>query len=276
MGGIFSVSYPVISVNSVVEKAMTGTDRTKRAELPQAPTVILVRPQMPENVGASARAMFNCGLSELRLVNPRDGWPNENGTSMAAGAFDLMPPVDVFDSTASALADCHYIYATTARPRDMVKPVFTARSAAADMHKRQSEGQKIGILFGGERSGLENDDVALAHAVITIPLNPAFSSLNLAQGVLLVAYEWSQLHDQTTDKELRTRDSQIATHAELHGLFERLEAELDTRRFFHSEGHKPIMIRNLRNMLSRAEMTGQEANTFHGIISALIGNKKGS
>ncbi len=253
--------------------SMTGTNRTKRTDLPQSPTAILVRPQMGENIGASARAMLNCGLDKLRLVNPRDGWPNTSAMSISAGALEQMPPVEVFDSTAAAIANCHYVYATTARPRDMVKPVFTAKSAVLDMQQRQNEGQKIGLLFGGERSGLENDDVALAHAVVTIPLNPAFSSLNLAQGVLLLAYEWFQLHDETEEIQHPARESQPVTHEELHELFERLEAELESHHFFRNEGHKPIMIRNLRNMLSRAEMTEQETRTFHGIISALTGKK---
>lgn len=172
---------------------MSKTDRINTGE----PAIILVNPQMGENIGAAARAMLNFGITGLRLVNPRDGWPSAQAEAMSVGALEKMPPVQVFDSTEEALADCHYVYATTARPRDMTKPVFTAKGAARDMHERQAQGQKIGILFGAERSGLDNDDVALAHAVLTIPANPDFTSLNLGQGVLLVAYEWLQTIDET-------------------------------------------------------------------------------
>lgn len=237
------------------------------------PAIILVNPQMGENIGASARAMLNSGLQDLRLVNPRDGWPSEPAQAMSSGALDKMPPVQVFENTADAIADCQYVYATTARARDMSKPVFTAKGAAEDMRKRQSEGQKIAILFGAERAGLDNDDVSLAHAVVTVPLNPDFSSLNLAQGVLLLAYEWYQSGDATPDLEMHTRNSQPANHAMLKELYDRLEDELERHHFFRDSGQKPTMIRNLRNMLARAAMTEQEAKTFHGIISALTGKK---
>lgn len=235
--------------------------------------VILVKPQMGENIGATARAMLNCGLDELRLVDPRDGWPNEKAVAMSSGALDKMPPVKVFETTATAIEDCHYIYATTARPRDMVKPVFTARGAAEDMQKRISQGQRIGLLFGAERTGLENDDVALSHAVITIPLNPAFSSLNLGQAVLLVTYEWSQSIDDTPAQKLPTGESKPVLHKELNELFDRLENELESHHFFRSTDMRPSIMRNLKSMLGRAEMTEQEVRTFHGIISALIGKK---
>lgn len=237
------------------------------------PLIILVNPQMGENIGASARAMLNCGLTGLRLVNPRDGWPSAPAEAVAAGALGHMPPVQVSGSTAAALADCHYVYATTARPRDMVKPVFTARSAAEDIRKRQAAGQKTAVLFGAERSGLDNDDVALAHAVITIPLNPASTSLNLAQGVLLVAYEWFQAGLTAAPIIARAEEDLPASHDRLVELFERLEKELEAHHFFRNDGHKPIMVRNLRNMLSRAAMTDQEVRSFHGIISALTGKK---
>ncbi len=233
------------------------------------PIIVLVNPQMGENIGAAARAMLNCALTGLRLVNPRDGWPSAAAEAMAAGALDHMPPVRVFGKTAEAVADCHYIFATTARPRDMTKPVFTAKSAAIDIRKRQAEGQQTAILFGAERSGLDNDDVALSHAAVTIPLNPASTSLNLAQGVLLLAYEWFQLGPSP----LSGKEELPATHDRLVELFERFEKELDAHHFFRNGGNKPVMVRNLRNMLSRAEMTDQEVRTFHGIISALTGKK---
>lgn len=239
-----------------------------------APVIVLIEPQMGENIGAAARAMMNCGLPELRIVRPRDGWPNPAADAMSSGALEKMPPVRVFESTADAVSDCHFILATTARMRDMVKPSFTARTAAAEISKRSGSGQKTAILFGPERAGLTNDDVALSHGTITIPLNPAFSSLNLGQAVLLVAYEMRQVAPVTQNPPSPTdADSLPVTHDRLMELFERLEQELDTHHFFRNEGQKPIMIRNLRNMLSRADMTDQEARTFHGIISALTGKK---
>lgn len=240
-----------------------------------APVAVLVDPQMGENIGAAARAMMNCSLSEMRLVRPRDGWPNPAAEAMSAGALAKMPPVRVFDTTAAALADCHYTLATTARTRDMVKPCFTAREAAGELARRASEGQKTAILFGAERAGLENDDVALAHGIVTIPLNPAFSSLNLGQAVLLLAYEWSQSHAPEI-AVARAEEDLPAAHDKLVEMFARLEAELEAHNFFRAGGQKPVMIRNLRNMLSRADMTEQEVRTFHGIITALTGKRGGS
>ncbi|MCB9988839.1 MAG: RNA methyltransferase [Rhodospirillales bacterium] len=248
---------------------MSGTDQSQSLSVDEnAPVVILVDPQMGENIGAAARAMLNCGLTELRLVRPRDGWPNEKAQAMSSGALDKMPPVKIYETTADAVADCHYVYATTARLREMAKPVITAREAAADGRARAAQSQKIGLLFGAERTGLTNDDVALAHAVVTIPLNPAFSSLNLGQAVLLLAYEWSQAHYEPAENEHIP-----APHEHLNELFERLESELEAHHFFRTAGQKPIMIRNLRTALGRAEMSEQEIRTFHGIISALIGKK---
>lgn len=237
------------------------------------PAVVLVDPQMGENIGAAARAMLNCGMSDLRLVRPRDGWPSPSAEAMSSGALAKMPPVKVFDTTEAALEDCHFVLATTARPRDMVKPVFTARSAADELRKRAAEGQKTAILFGGERAGLSNDDVALAHGIITIPLNPDFTSLNLGQAVLLVTYEWYQAGDNTLPSTMPTGNSLPVSHDKLIELFKRLETELEAHHFFRSAGQRPIMVRNLRSLLTRAEMTDQEARTFHGIISALTDKK---
>lgn len=233
------------------------------------PVIILVDPQMGENIGASARAMMNCGLTDLRLVRPRDGWPSEPARAMSAGALDKMPPVPVYNSVAEAVADCHYVYATTARPREIVKPSLGARDAAADMIKRS--GQKIGILFGAERAGLTNEDVAMAHCIITIPLNPEFSSLNLGQAVLLTAYEWRQAQEVSAPP---MGDHVLAPHEKLNELFLRLESELEAHDFFKAPELRAPMMRNLRAMLSRGEMSEQEVRTFHGIISALTGKKK--
>lgn len=231
-----------------------------------APVIILVHPQMGENIGAAARAMLNCGIARLRLVKPRDGWPSERAQAMSSGALDKMPPVEVFETLAEAVADCHHVYATTARPRDMVKPVMTAREAASDARSRENSGQQIAFVFGPERAGLSNDDVALAHTIITIPVNPEFWSLNLAQCVLLCAYEWFQADGKTNAQT----DELPATMQNLTMLYDRLEKELDAHGFFRTQELRPNVMRNLQNMLARADMTEQEVNTFHGIITALI------
>ncbi|HYE52128.1 MAG TPA: RNA methyltransferase [Azospirillaceae bacterium] len=256
---------------------MSGTNRRELAKAAAdgaGPAVVLVEPQLGENIGTCARAMLNCGLTDLRLVRPRDGWPNEKAVSASAGATLVLDRARVFETTADAIADLHKVYATTARPRDMVKPVLTAKAAAQEMRAHHSAGRQVGLLFGPERTGLFNDDLALAESLITIPLNPGFSSLNLAQGVLLVCYEWYQTGDIPPDSFLFTGNSRPATKAELVNLFEHLEAELDGTGFYTSEEKRPSMVRNVRNMLQRAHMTEQEVRTFHGIIAALVGRKK--
>lgn len=238
------------------------------------PAVVLINPQMGENIGAAARAMLNCGLTDLRIVNPRDGWPSEQAHAMSSGALDIMPPVQVFKSTKDAITDCTYTYATTARPRDMVKPVYTAASAAENANTRTTQKQKVAFLFGGERAGLSNDDVALAQAIITIPLNPDFSSLNLGQAVLLTTYEWSKTQDtKTPDKDIPLGKSHPAPMEELTNLYRRLEDALEQNHFFRVDEMRPTIMRNIQNMLARAEMTDQEVRTFHGMISALTGQK---
>ncbi len=239
----------------------------------KTPAVILVNPQMGENIGAAARAMFNFGLTDLRLVAPRDGWPSDKATAMSSGTLERMPPVRVFDTLAEAIADCHFVLATTARPRELVKPVFTARGAAGELQARQREGQATALLFGAERSGLETEDVALAHGIITIPANPDFTSINLAQAVLLVAYEWYQAGQDVAGREVYMGDSFPASHDHMTELFGRLEATLEEYYFFRSPDMKPAIMRNLKSMLLRAGMTDQEVKTFHGILSAFQGKK---
>ena len=251
---------------------MTGTDHSRISDSPApGPVIILVNPQMGENIGASARAMLNCGVSELRLVSPRDGWPSPAAEAMSSGALERMPPVRVYTTTAEAIFDLHHVYATTARPRDMVKNVMTARGAAGDMRTRINQNQRVGILFGGERSGLVNEDIALAGTVITIPLNPGFSSLNLGQAVLLASYEWMVSGDETPPRQLVTGDSPVAEQANVVDFLKRLERELDQTRFFRTNELKPTVLRNIHAMITRAQMTEQEVNTMHGIVSALAG-----
>lgn len=255
---------------------MAGTDhRHQGAGLTDGgPVVILVEPQLGENIGASARAMLNCGLAQMRIVAPRDGWPNPAALTNASGADGVIEAATVFDSTAAAIADLQHLYATTARPRHMVKPVLTPAEAARQIRIQGGGGGRVGILFGGERAGLTNDDVSLADTIITAPLNPGFTSLNLAQAVLLVAWEWWQAADATPPRQIDTGASRIAHRDELLNVFAHLETELDRAAFFSSPGKRPSMIRNLRNMFERADLTEQEVRTLHGIVTALSGMRR--
>lgn len=255
---------------------MSGTDRTlsRSRTCGNAPIVVLVDPQLGENIGTAARAMLNCGLERLRLVRPRDGWPSEKAVTASAGALERMPPPEIFDDLPPALADLHAVYATTARPRELVKPVLTARAAAAQIRDRQARSEQAGILFGAERMGLTNDDIACAQAIISVPLNPGFSSLNLAQSVLLVAHEWwNAAHAAPDESRLPTGDSRPATQGELEELMVRLETELDGHHFFRNPDMRPTMVRNIRSLFTRALPTEQEIRTFHGIVTALTGGK---
>jgi tRNA/rRNA methyltransferase len=237
------------------------------------PIIILVNPQMGENIGAAARAMLNCGLCHLRLVNPRDGWPSERADAMSSGALEIMPPVQVFTSLEDAIADCHTIYATTARARDLVKPVMTARCAGGAIHQDIAEGQRVAILFGAERAGLSNDEVMMAHRLITIPLNPDFSSLNLGQSVLLVSYEWSQGTFDALASTLPLGKSNPAPAALFNGFFDRLDNELSAGGFYRVAEMKDTISRNIRSLFSRAHPTDQEINTLHGVLTTLIGQR---
>lgn len=241
------------------------------------PVVILDHPQLGENIGFAARAMLNCGLVHLRIVNPRGGWPNDAATAAAAGATSVLDAARVFDTLADAVADLTRVYATTARPRDMRKPVFTARAGAADLVAATASGGRVGLLFGRERTGLENDDIASADAIIEVPLNPEFSSLNLAQAVLLVAYEW-RLAAQgrgAAGSRLGGGGGEPARHGEIAAFFAHLEAELDAVGFFWPEEKAPRMRRNLRAAFLRAGLTDQEVRTLRGVIKALTEGRKG-
>jgi tRNA/rRNA methyltransferase len=190
------------------------------------PVIILVEPQLGENIGAAARAMLNCGLTSLRLVRPRDGWPNPRALAAASGADSVIEQAGLFDSTADAIADLNFVLATTARQRDMVKLILTPEEAAAEMRGRAAAGQRTGILFGPERTGLMNDDVPLADAVVTIPVNPVFPSLNLAQAVLLLGYAWWRAAQTVEARRLEIGGSRPAAKEELDNLFRRLETAL--------------------------------------------------
>ncbi|MBT5940090.1 MAG: RNA methyltransferase [Rhodospirillaceae bacterium] len=249
--------------NRKIAKAKAGA----KAAAGNAPVIILVEPQLGENIGMVARAMLNCGLTDLRLVRPRDGWPNSRAVSSASGADIVLENAKLFETTEAAIADLSQVYAATARDRDLTKEVVTPAEAAGEI--RNSGNPLCGIIFGGEAMGLNNDDIVLASKIIKTPLNPGFTSLNLSQAVLLVAYEWFKLADDTPASELRMKDSQPATKAELIGLFEHLENELDARGFLRVKEKRPIMVQNIRNIFQRADMTEQEVRTLRGIIKSL-------
>ena len=234
-----------------------------------APAVILVAPQLAENIGSTARAMLNCGLTDLRLVRPRPAWPHPRAVAAAAGADAVLDGARVVARTEEAIADLHYVAATAARPREGVKAVVTARAAAAEVRERLGRGERSGYLFGPERTGLENDDVALADALLTVPLNPDFSSLNLAQAVLLAAYEWRMSGDGTQGRVLAKGKAEAALKAEVLDFFARLEAELDDCGFLRNTAMRPTMVRNIRSIFYRAGLMSHEVRTLHGILTGL-------
>ena len=255
---------------------MAGTDKSKAHGLQAAgPAIVLVAPQLGENIGMAARAMLNCGLTELRLVGPRDGWPNRHALAAAVGADSVVENAIVYDSTAEAVADFTTLYATTARPRGMVKPVVTPREAAREMRSALDGGgkQKIGVLFGAERMGLTNEDIVRADRIISAPLNPAYASLNLAQAVLLVAWEFAAAGDESPAAALPTGDSVPASRELLDEFLDRLDALLDEKRFYQPPEKRPKMRRNLHNIFTRNDLTEQEVATLHGVVSALLGAK---
>lgn len=232
--------------------------------------IVLVEPQLGENIGAAARAMGNFGLSDLRLVAPRDGWPNPKANVMAAGAEAVVEAAQVYDNIEEAIADIQYLCASTARPRHMVKPVFTPRDAVIELIERRRSGARCGILFGAERSGLDNDHIAKAHAIIQVPVSPAFSSLNLGQAVLLMAYEWFLVTQaEPTAAPLDYLGGELASGEDLEGLFGHLERELEDSGYFYPPEKTPVMARTIRNALQRAEFSYQEVQILRGVIKAL-------
>ena len=247
---------------------MAGSDRSREGAA-GGPAVILVRPQMGENIGAAARAMLNFGLTDLRIVEPRDGWPNVKAVNAASGAIEVIDAVRVFDSAAQAIADLSHVFATTARPRDMLKPVTTPRAAVADMRAWDAAGERSGLLFGRETMGLDNDTLTLADAIIEVPTSPAFASLNLAQAVLLIGYEWLLSAVEPAEPVIRPGQTRPATRAELQTFFDHLERELDACGFLRNKEKRPTMVRNIRNLFLRTGLFEQELRTLHGIVSEL-------
>lgn len=231
----------------------------------QPPVIVLVRPQLGENIGKAARAMLNFGLVELRLVAPRDGWPNPQAGPAASGADLVLERAAVFDSVAEAVADCAHVYATTVRKRGVTKPVVTPAEAAQTIHAAPG---RSAILFGPERSGLETDDVAVARTIITVPINPEFGSLNLAQAVILVAYEWSK--GQALASPPAIDADPPAPQVELDGMIAQLDALLDDGGYFFPPDRTPTTRRMLRTLLTKPGWSSQEVRTVRGILSSLV------
>jgi tRNA/rRNA methyltransferase len=231
------------------------------------PAIVLVAPQLPENIGAAARAMANFGLSDLRLVTPREAWPNDKARASASGADHVIDATRVYGDLAAAIADLSFVYATTARSREVAKDVVGPRVAAETARRHAARGEGVGILFGRERTGLTNEEVSLTDAILTLPVDPTFSSLNIAQAVLIVAYEWRLAGDQALPF-----DSGIAaqaSRAELIGMFEHLESALDGAGFFRPPERRPHITLAIRALFQRAGLTEQEVRTLRGVIAAL-------
>jgi tRNA/rRNA methyltransferase len=252
-----------------------GTDKTRNWVAEPGPIVILVEPQLGENIGAAARAMGNFGLSRLRLVKPRQGWPNQKARMMAVGADRILDDAAVFDSLQAAIADCSFVLATTARAHDQAKPVIGAAEAATEMAPRVAAGETVALVFGRERNGLENDEVALADGIVTLPVNPAFASLNLAQAVVILSYEWFKRATGGALPFAMPRKSEPAGKQQLLAFFTSLERELEKVEFFRPPDKRETMQINLRNIFSRMAPTQQDIQTLHGVIMAIAEGRKG-
>jgi tRNA/rRNA methyltransferase len=252
-----------------------GTDKTKRWIETPAPNVVLVEPQLGENIGAAARAMANFGLARLRLVKPQQGWPNEKARVMAAGADRILDSAVLYDSLNEAIGDCTFVLATTARNHDQAKPVISAEAAASEMAKRVGMGENVAIVFGRERIGLENHEVAVTDGIVTLPVNPAFASLNLAQAVVIVAYEWFKLAIGGELPFSMPDKSPPAAKQQLDAFFSDLKRELERVEFFRPEEKRGTMSVNLRNIFQRMAPTQQDIRTLHGVINAIAQGRKG-
>jgi tRNA/rRNA methyltransferase len=253
---------------------MAGTDRRKRRE-GEGPVVILVRPQLAQNIGAAARAMANFGLGELRVVAPRAEPGDGQARASAAGAVHVLETARIFDSLEAAIGDLGYVLVTTARERGQAKPVLSPEEGAAVLRARFGDGARTGIVFGPERTGLENDEIALGDAVLTFPVDPGFASLNLAQAVLLTAYEWMKSEGRTLPFDMPARYP-VAEKAQLLAFFTHLEGALDAAGFFHPPTKRPRMSRNLRNIFHRMQLSQQDIRTLHGAVAALEEGPRGA
>jgi tRNA/rRNA methyltransferase len=254
---------------------MSGTDRTKTGLDLAGPIVILVEPQLGENIGMAARAMGNFALSRLRIVNPRDGWPNVSAQRAAAGADHILDNAELFDTVEKAVADCTLLFATTARAHDQAKPVVGPDAAATEMAGQIKSGGTVGILFGRERYGLQNEEVGLANRIITFPVNPGFASLNLAQAVLLIGYEWFKLSTSGVLPFAMPERSEPASQHQMQAFFDNLVRELDRVEFLRPAEKRDTMLVNLRNIFSRMDPTKQDMHTLHGVVMAIAEGRKG-
>lgn len=234
------------------------------------PAFVLVRPQMGENIGGAARAMWNFGLDRMRVVAPRDGWPNEKAVAMASGAGRLLDEAGHFASTADAVGDCTYVFATTARQRGLTKPVVSPERAMQMAAEKIAAGEKVAVLFGPERAGLENDDIALANAIISVPVNPEFASLNLAQCVLLTAYEWRRASEDVTHETVEMAKTDWASGIEMEKLAQHYEERLEEAGFFFPETKAEGMKINLRNLWSRMRLTRADVQMLHGVMRQMV------
>lgn len=252
-----------------------GTDHTQAWPATGGPVMILVEPQLGENIGACARAMANFGLRRLRLVKPRDGWPNPYAVRAAAGADVVLEEAQLFDTLKEAIADCTLLLATTAREHGQVKPVISPEQAALDMQGPIAAGETVGVVFGRERNGLESHEVGLADKIVTLPVNPAFSSLNLAQAVLVIAYEWFKLASRSELPFRMSPKSGPAPKGQLLAFFDSLESELEKVEFFRPREKRETMVTNLRNLFHRISLSQQDVQTLHGIVRALVEGRKG-
>jgi tRNA/rRNA methyltransferase len=252
-----------------------GTDKTKAWADLAGPIVILVEPQLGENIGAAARVMANFGLARLRLIKPRDGWPNLHARRSASGADHVLEAAALYDTLKAAIADCTLVLATTARAHDQAKPVLGPHEAVAWLAPHVAAGENVAVLFGRERHGLENDEVALADRIVTFPVNPAFASLNLAQAVALIAYEWFKLASGGGLPFGMPRKSEPAGKQQIEAFFANLERELDAIEYFRPLDKRATMVVNLRNIFARMAPTKQDIQTLHGIVAALTEGRKG-
>jgi tRNA/rRNA methyltransferase len=252
-----------------------GTDKTRNWIETPGPIIVLVEPQLGENIGAAARVMANFGLGRLRLVKPRDGWPNLHARRSASGADRILDDTTLFDTLAAAIADCTLVLATTARAHDQAKPVIGADAAAAFLAPHVAAGENVAVLFGRERYGLENEEVALADRMVTFPVNPAFASLNLAQAVALIGYEWFKLACGGALPFAMPQKSEPAGKEQVQAFFANLERQLDLIEYFRPLDKRATMLVNLRNIFARMQPTRQDIQTLHGIVVALTEGRKG-
>ena len=252
-----------------------GTDKTKTWIDAGGPIIILVEPQLGENIGAAARVMANFGLGRLRLVKPRDGWPNIQARRAASGADRVLEEAELYDTLDAAIADCTLVLATTARAHDQAKPVISPQAAASLLAPRVAAGESVAVMFGRERYGLENDEVALADRIVTFPVNPAFASLNLAQAVAVIAYEWFKLACGGTLPFAMPQKSSSAGKEQVQAFFAHLERQLDAIEYFRPLEKRATMLVNLRNIFARMQPTQQDIQTLHGIVVALTEGRKG-